>query len=213
MSGYKTMLFIFLFIILSGFINTFQNWKTYDLNEIGSIDLPNLMEIKSIKSQSNKDFNGLNNILNNDGADIDFWAIEKSMSKENAVLLSQVMLVTRKGNYPVVNLDISNVEQNEIIDIDKNYKESIMSGLALANAELEMWYPIKIEKKNKTLCIHLSYNQKDNKTSIIRFVEVYRFFTINKMYSLTLSCPLNKKNIWEKAFLRISGSFKIINSK
>jgi curved DNA-binding protein CbpA len=194
-----------------------ENWKRIYLEGIGTIDIPQTMEVQSgiykeindsIKPELMKFMGFVSNpkydlIVQQKGLN----DLESSAYQRYA----RVMLDTdigKTGDFDTLYFDINEYSAADIRELNNVFHSSMNSSFSGTGLKLVSWFPLKIEKINGMSCIHISYTRQLGNNPEV-FVDIYKFQNVDKMHSLTLSYRLNENDYWSSDFDIILKSFRI----
>lgn len=187
-------------------------WERIYIKNIGSFDLPPIMEIQAGKFKQMQ-----NEIYKRMEYDVpQLVAQQKGLNefdKEGFEKYARVMVETTfgsPGDFEKFNFNIAEITQADITELNKIYKQQTQQSFLGTGLKLTEWYPLKVEKVNGVSCIHISYKrQLQDKPFVL--VHIYYFHNNDRMHNLTLSYRLSEADYWKSDFATILKSFRITN--
>ena len=191
------------------------NWTRIEIENVGTIDLSPKLEIQAgeykeiklkIKDKAQEvlgyKFSEPTLILQPKGIN--------QFSDESLQKYCRVMIETidgEAGEFPKINEKIILTSQ-EIIELDKEFKNQIPQAFANTPLRLIEWFPVKIDEINGMSCIHTSYTRQFRDQPFV-MVDMYRFFNYDRIHSLTISYRILEKDYWIPTLIKTLNSFRI----
>ena len=196
-----------------------KGWERIYIKDLGYFDLPPTMEIQKGKY---KEFVDLQRGIK--GYETPMLTAQQkglnNLEKEGLEKYARFQFATnvgKSGDFFPADFDMSIFTEQEITELEKeidtNCKESVYSSsdFNLDNKIIE-WYPVKFEKINGMLCVHISYKRQFLEKPHV-LVNIYNFPNNDREYVLTLSYRFEESDFWKKDFEKVLDSFRITNLK
>jgi hypothetical protein len=197
------------------------NWIKYDIENIGSIEIPSSLEIR--------DENSVISL----GADIQYGHYNQSrkiklekpqivfqpkgvnnLDKEAFKKYCRILINIEKGkpgDYYKIN-EISGLSQIEIKELNNSIFKDYETQLKSGGSKIISWNPIEINSFNKMTPLKISYLRQSQINTPV-YVEEYRFYNYDEIIKITLSYRKTEEMIWSSDLKQIIRSFTIKNIK
>lgn len=170
--------------------------------DVGSIDIPNTMELQSESSKS------MNTDLGMPTDKDDFIVMQKEPGN-----YSRIIVHTNKGK-PSDYLKLTqkySATAKDLASVSQVAKDNVNNEIELIpNMRMLDWYTPKIELVNGMSAFVVSYRtQLGDQPPVIS--RMYRFQNYDRTITLTMSYRETEKKLWEPAFKKSLNSFRITN--
>lgn len=191
-----------------------KDWKRIYVKNIGSIDIPPIMEVqagqyKEFVDERNKirGYDTHRIVIQQRGLnDIE----DKSLQKYARVIIETE--VGSPGDYERLNFNISDISREDIKALNSQFKNQLIAEFNGTPLKLVEWYDLKVEKVNGMSCLHINFKRQGAyKTDVL--VNMYIFQNHDRLHRLTLSYRLSEQGYWQPHFPSILSSFRITNVK
>ncbi|MFW5804827.1 MAG: tetratricopeptide repeat protein [bacterium] len=189
-----------------------SGWERIYIKDLGSFDLPPTMEVQDgyykelIDDMKNiKGYNVSKLIAQQKGLN----ALSDSASEKYA----RIMVTTdhgTPGDFRKLDYDINQFNENEIIELNKAFKDRIKLSLNRNNIKIIKWYPLKFEKINGMSCMHIKYIRQLNGNPDV-LVNKYMFSNFDRGHELMISYRITEENYWKSDLEKVLNSFRISN--
>lgn len=208
--------FFFIFIILGQFAFS-QAYTKYYLKNIGSVDIPDALELRS---------GNFNKIM-----DPAFKSIEKKFAIElndNRIVFQQkglnefskigfsdyvrVIIETEyggPGDYEKARSTIT-LSTSEISELNSQLKNQINSSFQNTGLTMIKWLGVSMQRINGNIAIKTAYIRQLNSNPPV-VVNIYQFHNYDRIYSLTTSFRKEQAAFWIPKMNKIVNSFTIHN--
>jgi len=208
---------IYLFLI--SFFNSFSQieFENYSLSGIGSISIPNTMELQSGKYKEIHD-NLESKIAEKYKYEITGNAIVfqqkglNELERKSFTNYARIMLDTdigSPGDYQKANVKIAPTS-NEIKDLNSDFKMQLITGFNGTQFKLIDWYGCSLEIINGKQCLKVSYKRQLGSNPEVH-VDLYRFQNNDRIHTLTISYRENDREKVKPIFAKVVNTFKLTN--
>jgi hypothetical protein len=196
-----------------------KRWIRVEISEVGTIDLPPILEIQDEKFKARVS-EYKESVKETWNVKIDEPKIvfqQKGLNQTNSNSIkryARVIIDLTKGNpkdFSTLNQKIV-MSQKELSDLDRDFKNELVSGFSNAGLKLIEWYPTEVVEINGMPAIKVSYTRQ-MRTEPLVLVNIYRFQNNDRMHSLTISYRVTEKEYWEQTLIDVLKSFRISNIK
>ena len=193
------------------------DFDNYRILEVGSISIPNNMEIQSgnykkISEIYQKEISKKFGYEVSDNRVVFQQKGVNDLDKQALATYVRVILETDIGNfgdYEKLSTKLIATPQ-EISDISKEFKTQIQQSLAGIGSKLITWYGVSIVTINGRTALKISYlRQLNDKPFVV--VNMYRFQNNDRLHTLTLSYRQSDEATWKPLLTKIANSFIITN--
>lgn len=193
------------------------DFENYRILEVGSISIPNNMEIQSgnYKKLSETYEKVMSKKFGYEISDNRIVFQQKGLNdleRQGFASYVRVILETEIGNFgdfDKLTTKLTATPQ-EISDITKELKNQIQQSFAGTGLKLITWYGVSIVTINGKTALKISYlRQLNDKPYVV--VNMYRFQNNDRLHSLTLSYRQSDETAWKPLFAKIANSFTISN--
>lgn len=193
------------------------DFENYRILEVGSISIPNNMEIQSgkYKKLSETYEKEMSKKVGYEISDNRIVFQQKGLNdleKQGFASYVRVILETEIGNFgdfDKLTTKLTATPQ-EISDINKELKSQMQQSFAGTGLKLITWYGVSIVTINGKTALKISYlRQLNDKPYVV--VNMYRFQNNDRLHSLTLSYRQSDETTWKPLFAKIANSFTISN--
>jgi hypothetical protein len=187
-----------------------EGWTRLIIKEVGTIDIPQTLEMQSGAFQ--KMSNDYYNILELDSPD--FIAQQAGLNeryKQGVSRYARVLLNTTIGEdeeFEPLFFNIESYSKFDVAEIDRLMHSSLESELTQNGAKLITWYPTSLERVNGMSCVHYRFRRQIEGKPIV-IVNSYVFSNNDRQHTLTLSYREEDANYWKEDFEKIRDSFRI----
>ena len=193
------------------------DFENYRILEVGSISIPNNMEIQSgnYKKFSEIYEKGMSKKFGYEISDNRIVFQQKGLNdleKQGFASYVRVILETEIGNFgdfDKLTTKLTATPQ-EIADISKEVKSQMQQSFAGTGLKLITWYGVSIVTINGKTALKISYLRQLNDNPYV-IVNMYRFQNNDRLHSLILSCRQSDETTWKPLFAKIANSFTISN--
>ena len=193
------------------------DFENYRIIEVGSISIPNNMEIQSgnYKKLSETYQKAMSKKFGYEISDNRIVFQQKGLNnseKQGLASYVRVILETEIGNFGDFDKLTNKLTATpqEISDISKECKSQIQQSFAGAGLKLITWNGISIVTINGRTALKISYlRQLNDKPYVV--VDMYRFQNNDRLHSLTLSYRQLDEATWKPLLTKIANSFTITN--
>ena len=193
------------------------DFENYRILEVGSISIPNNMEIQSgnYKKFSEIYVKGMGKKFGYEISDNRIVFQQKGLNdleKQGFASYVRVILETEIGNFgdfDKLTTKLTATPQ-EIADISKELKSQMQQSFAGTGLKLITWYGVSIVTVNGKTALKISYLRQLNDNPYV-IVNMYRFQNNDRLHSLILSCRQSDETTWKPLFEKIANSFTISN--
>jgi hypothetical protein len=193
------------------------DFENYRILEVGSISIPNNMEIQSgnYKKFSEIYEKGMGKKFGYEISDNRIVFQQKGLNdleKQGFASYVRVILETEIGNFgdfDKLTTKLTATPQ-EIADISKELKSQMQQSFAGTGLKLITWYGVSIVTVNGKTALKISYLRQLNDNPYV-IVNMYRFQNNDRLHSLILSCRQSDETTWKPLFEKIANSFTISN--
>jgi len=193
------------------------NWRRIEIKDVGSIDLPPIMEIqageyreqnqkyaKEEHIKSNIEFNYPNLILQQKG--LNEHDLE-SLKKYARVMFNTKFITAGEAQ----KLDqLIEIPINEMSELDQEFKSQITNSFKGTELKLIHWHPVEIVEINDMPAIKIRYKRQMRLEPYV-IVEIYRFQNYDRIHELTLSYREAEEKYWGLTLSKVLKSFRISN--
>jgi hypothetical protein len=208
---------IYLFLI--SFFNSFSQieFENYSLSGIGSISIPNTMELQSGKYKEIHD-KLESKIAEKYKYEITGNAIVfqqkglNELERKSFTNYARIMLDTdigSPGDYQKANVKIAPTS-NEIKDLNSDFKTQLITGFNGTQFKLIDWYGCSLEIINGKQCLKVSYKRQLGSNPEVH-VDLYRFQNNDRIHTLTISYRENDRETVKPIFAKVVNTFKLTN--
>ena len=193
------------------------DFDNYRILEVGSISIPNNMEIQSgnykkISEIYQKEISKKFGYEVSDNRVVFQQKGVNDLDKQALATYVRVILETDIGNfgdYEKLSTKLIATPQ-EISDISKEFKTQIQQSFAGTGMKLITWYGVSIVTINGRTALKISYlRQLNDKPFVV--VNMYRFQNNDRLHTLTLSYRQSDEATWKPLLTKIANSFIITN--
>jgi len=193
------------------------DFENYRIIEVGSISIPNNMEIQSgnYKKLSETYQKEMSKKFGYEVSDNRIVFQQKGLNdleKQGLASYVRVILETEIGNFGDFDKLTNKLTatSQEISDISKEFKSQIQQSFAGTGLKLITWYGVSIVTINGRTALKISYlRQLNDKPYVV--VNMYRFQNNDRLHSLTLSYRQSDEATWKPLLTKIANSFTITN--
>ncbi|MFN8430546.1 MAG: hypothetical protein U0V04_11255 [Spirosomataceae bacterium] len=193
------------------------DFENYRIIEVGSISIPNNMEIQSgnFKKLSETYQKEMSKKFGYEVSDNRIVFQQKGLNdleKQGFASYVRVILETEIGNFGDFDKLTNKLTATpqEISEISKEFKNQFQKSFAGTSLKLITWYGVSIVTINGRTTLKLSYlRQLDDKPYVV--VNMYRFQNNDRFHSLTLSYIQSDEATWKPLLTKIANSFTITN--
>jgi hypothetical protein len=195
------------------------DFDNYRILEVGSISIPNNMEIQSgnykkISEIYQKEISKKFGYEVSDNRVVFQQKGVNDLDKQALATYVRVILETDIGNfgdYEKLSTKLIATPQ-EISDISKEYKTQMQQSFAGTGMQLITWYGVSIVTINGRTALKISYlRQLNDKPFVV--VNMYRFQNNDRLHTLTLSYRQSDEATWKSLLTKIANSFIITNMR
>lgn len=195
------------------------DFDNYRILEVGSISIPNNMEIQSgnykkISEIYQKEISKKFGYEVSDNRVVFQQKGVNDLDKQALATYVRVILETDIGNfgdYEKLSTKLIATPQ-EISDISKEYKTQMQQSFAGTGMKLITWYGVSIVTINGRTALKISYlRQLNDKPFVV--VNMYRFQNNDRLHTLTLSYRQSDEATWKSLLTKIANSFIITNMR
>jgi hypothetical protein len=195
------------------------DFDNYRILEVGSISIPNNMEIQSgnykkISEIYQKEISKKFGYEVSDNRVVFQQKGVNDLDKQALATYVRVILETDIGNfgdYEKLSTKLIATPQ-EISDISKEYKTQMQQSFAGTGMKLITWYGVSIVTINGRTALKISYlRQLNDKPFVV--VNMYRFQNNDRLHTLTLSYRQSDEATWKPLLTKIANSFIITNMR
>ena len=208
---------IFLFLI--SFFNSFSQieFENYSLSGIGSISIPNTMELQSGKYKEIHDKLEVK-VAEKFKYEITGNAIVfqqkglNELEKKSFTSYARIMLDTdigSPGDYQKATTKIAPTS-NEIKELNSDLKTQVIDGFKGTQLKLIDWYGCSFVIINGKQCLKVSYKRQLGSNPEVH-VDLYRFQNNDRMHTLTISYRVSDTETVKPIFTKVFNSFKLTN--
>ena len=208
---------IFLFLI--SFFNSFSQieFENYSLSGIGSISIPNTMELQSGKYKEIHDKLEVK-VAEKFKYEITGNAIVfqqkglNELEKKSFTSYARIMLDTdigSPGDYQKATTKIAPTS-NEIKELSSDLKTQVIDGFKGTQLKLIDWYGCSFVIINGKQCLKVSYKRQLGSNPEVH-VDLYRFQNNDRMHTLTISYRVSDTETVKPIFTKVFNSFKLTN--
>lgn len=193
------------------------DFDNYRILEVGSISIPNNMEIQSgnykkISEIYQKEISKKFGYEVSDNRVVFQQKGVNDLDKQALATYVRVILETDIGNfgdYEKLSTKLIATPQ-EISDISKEFKTQMQQSFAGTGMKLITWYGVSIVTINGRTALKISYlRQLNDKPFVV--VNMYRFQNNDRLHTLTLSYRQSDEATWKPLLTKIANSFIITN--
>ena len=193
------------------------DFENYRILEVGSISIPNNMEIQSgnYKKLSETYQKEMSKKFGYEVSDNRIVFQQKGLNdleKQGLASYVRVILETEIGNFgdfDKLTKKLTATPQ-EISDISKEFKSQMQQSFSGTGLKLITWYGVSIVTVNGRTALKISYlRQLNDKPYVV--VNMYRFQNNDRLHSLTLSYRQSDETTWKPLLIKIADSFTITN--
>lgn len=217
-----SIVFFMLIIITSNYLFNAKNkyvndYKIYDIKNVGHISIPSIMEIQS--GQYNKLSKNIENKINKnydyeEAADRIVFQ-QKGLNKLDTIGFDtyvRVIIWTDIGFPGEYNKISSSIElsKSEIDKLSKDFRKQNESLLKSSGHEILEWNAVKQVRINNWSALEISYLRQFGKNTPV-IVIVYLIPNYDRMHTLTTSYKQSDEKTWEPLLEKIVSSFTITN--
>ncbi|MDR2556528.1 MAG: hypothetical protein LBC49_02305, partial [Bacteroidales bacterium] len=202
-------------LLLSGNFAFSQNvtFDTYKITNVGSIKIPNNMEIQSDEYKRMVEQKISNKGYEISGNKIVFQVKGTNNLETKAVnSYARVILQTeigRYGDYPSLTSNQSYSQSD--LDASSYEIQTMLAKQLQANGQkLVKWNGITMVKVNGITAMKCSYQRQDGDFPYA-VVNMYQFFNNDRVHTLTLSYRHTEESTWKPLFEKVLNSFTITN--
>jgi hypothetical protein len=193
------------------------DFENYRILEVGSISIPNNMEIQSgnykkLSETYQKEMSKKFGFEVSDNRVVFQQKGLNELEKKGLASYARVILETEIGNYgdfEKLTTKFSATTQ-EISEISKELKSQIQQSFTGTGLKLINWYGVSIVSINGRTALKISYLRQLNDNPYV-VVNMYRFQNNDRLHSLTLSYRQSDETTWKPLFTKIANSFTITN--
>jgi hypothetical protein len=195
---------------------TETGWDKIEIQGVGTIDLPPILEIqgekfKKLKEERGKNFSSIvisepKLVLQPKGVN-DFD--QNSLKRYARVILDFVD--GNPGDFSRLT-DKLQFNSQEFTELNNDFKQQLTDGFKGTELRMTKWYPVKIVEINGMQCININYERVLREEAPV-VVNVYRFQNYDRMHSLTISYRASEKGYWDDTLNKVLKSFKITDIK
>ncbi len=193
------------------------DFDNYRILEVGSISIPNNMEIQSgnykkISEIYQKEISKKFGYEVSDNRVVFQQKGVNDLDKQALATYVRVILETDIGNfgdYEKLSTKLIATPQ-EISDISKEFKTQIQQSFAGTGMKLITWYGVSIVTINGRTALKISYLRQLNDKPFV-LVNMYRFQNNDRLHTLTLSYRQSDEATWKPLLTKIANSFIITN--
>lgn len=195
------------------------DFDNYRILEVGSISIPNNMEIQSgnykkISEIYQKEISKKFGYEVSDNRVVFQQKGVNDLDKQALATYVRVILETDIGNfgdYEKLSTKLIATPQ-EISDISKEFKTQMQQSFAGTGMKLITWYGVSIVTINGRTALKISYlRQLNDKPFVV--VNMYRFQNNDRLHTLTLSYRQSDEATWKPLLTKIANSFIITNMR
>ncbi len=208
---------IFLFLI--SFFNSFSQieFENYSLSGIGSISIPNTMELQSGKYKEIHDKLEVK-VAEKFKYEITGNAIVfqqkglNELEKKSFTSYARIMLDTdigSPGDYQKATTKIAPTS-NEIKELNSDLKTQVIDGFKGTQLKLIDWYGCSFVIINGKQCLKVSCKRQLGSNPEVH-VDLYRFQNNDRMHTLTISYRVSDTETVKPIFTKVFNSFKLTN--
>lgn len=214
----KHTLTLLAFILISTIsFSQSTDFENYRIIEVGSISIPNNMEIQSgnYKKLSETYQKEISKKFGYEVSDNRIVFQQKGLNdleKQGLASYVRVILETEIGNFGDFDKLTNKLTATpqEISNISKEFKSQIQQSFAGTGLKLITWNGISIVTINGRTALKISYlRQLNDKPYVV--VNMYRFQNNDRLHSLTLSYRQSDEATWKPLLTKIANSFTITN--
>ncbi len=214
----KHTLTLLAFILISTIsFSQSTDFENYRIIEVGSISIPNNMEIQSgnYKKLSETYQKEMSKKFGYEVSDNRIVFQQKGLNdleKQGLASYVRVILETEIGNFGDFDKLTNKLTATpqEISNISKEFKSQIQQSFAGTGLKLITWNGISIVTINGRTALKISYlRQLNDKPYVV--VNMYRFQNNDRLHSLTLSYRQSDEATWKPLLTKIANSFTITN--
>lgn len=189
-----------------------QAFVEFKLNGLGSILIPDIMELQSGAYKKLSD--GFSKEM---GYDVSGKVIfqQKGLNELNfrgINTYARVMIGTEvgtPGSYKKLTTK-SKATPRELQILGSSLKKELVDSFGNTGLKLLRWDGVSVVTVNGQSALKFAYLRQLNDNPSV-YVEIYRFQNNDRMHSLTISYRLDDASIWKDALERTKNSFKITN--
>ncbi len=214
----KQTITLLAFILLSKIcFSQSTDFENYRIIEVGSISIPNNMEIQSgnYKKLSETYQKEISKKFGYEVSDNRIVFQQKGLNdleKQGFASYVRVILETEIGNFGDFDKLTNKLTATpqEISDISKEFKNQMQQSFVGTGLKLITWYGVSIVTINGRTALKISYlRQLNDKPYVV--VNMYRFQNNDRLHSLTLSYRQSDEATWKPLLTKIANSFTITN--
>lgn len=186
-----------------------HGWQRLDIPEVGTIDIPPVMEMQGEAFRKFKDALAESQSIPS-APDLTIVLQQKGLNAGDPSALKQyvrIMIATiPMGRGEVGRLtDEMPLSDAEIDELKRLFEEQVRSAPVIT--VLEVYRPEVVNIAGmQALCLSYTRRVQDNPPVIVR---VYRFHNYDRIHSLTVSYRVRERDMWEKYVPPILESFRI----
>lgn len=193
------------------------HFENYRILGVGSISIPNKMEIQSGQYKKISESYG-KEIIKKFGYEVSDNRVvfqQKGLNdfeKQGFASYVRVILETEIGNFGDFEKLTTKftATRKEISEISEGFKSQIQQEFAGTGLKLISWYGISIITINGRTALKISYLRQLNDNPYV-VVDMYRFQNNDRLHSLTLSYRQTEETTWKPLLEKIANSFIITN--
>lgn len=208
-----------IFISLFSCLNSFSQieFDNYLLSGIGSISIPNTMELQSGQ------YKEINDKIEEKVAEKFKYEITGNMivfqqkglnelEKKSFTTYARIMLDTdigKPGDFQKANTKIA-LTSSEIKELSDELKQEVLTGFKGTALKLIDWYSCSFALISGKQCLKISYKRQlaDNPPVL---VDIYRFQNNDRLHSLTIAYRVSDYETVKSIFNKTINSFKLTN--
>jgi hypothetical protein len=194
-----------------------KDWARVEIDEVGTIDLPPLMEIQdeTFKARISEYQEGISESsrIRLDEHKIVFQQKGLNQTAPNSTKrYARVIIDLTKGKpndfYPLNQKIV--MSEKELSNLDTDIRNNLIKSFEKTELVLVEWYPTRVVEINGMDAIKVSYTRR-MRTEPLVLVDIYRFQNNDRMHSLTISYRLTEKDYWHASLTELLNSFRISN--
>lgn len=193
------------------------DFENYRILELGSISIPNNMEIQSgnYKKLAETYQKEMSKKFGYEVSDNRIVFQQKGLNElEKKGLASYVRVILETqiesyGSFEKLTKKLTATQQ-EISEMSTEFKNQFEQGFAGTGLKLITWYGVSIVTINGRNALKISYlRQLSDKPYVV--VNIYRFQNNDRLHSLTLSYRQSDEATWKPLLTKVANSFSITN--
>ena len=194
-----------------------KGWTRILMKEVGSIDIPPILEIQSAKykSDTKERRENLEKAWKVELDDPKVVIQQKGLNDSNSNAIKRyARIITdisygKPGEFNSLN-QWKSLSAKELERLNTEFRNELVSGFKTTELRLIEWHPIEIVDVNGMPAIKISYTRQLRNEPVV-FVNLYKFQNNDRLHSLTISYRIEEKTYWLPALNEVLDSFRITN--